>query len=164
MPHGPQPNRRKVDVERALDLHLNHGLSYAQMAPILGVHPSAIHKRIKHLLPNNDTQYYQNHRADILSHVQLQLLSQVDTRRLKKVSSRDAVISYGILYDKERLERGQSTANTDMRILSATLKELEAQEKELRESLGDLGVTDIRDDGDCKTPSREKRNEIKEIK
>ena len=156
MPHGPQPNRRKVDVERALDLHLNHGLSYAQMAPILGVHPSAIHKRIKHLLPNLDTQYYQDHRANIFSHIQLKLLSQVDSPRLKKLNIRDAVISAGILYDKERLERGQSTANTDMRILSATLQELEAQEKELRESLGDLG--------DCNIPPSEKRNETRELK
>ena len=162
--HGPQPNRRKVNVAAALDLQLNHGLSYAQMAPILGVSPSAIHKRLKHLLPDESTKYYQDHRADILSHVQLQLLSQVDARRLKKVSSRDAVVSYGILYDKERLERGQSTANADMRVLSTTLQELEAQERELKRSLGDLGVTGVRDDGDCNIPPSEKRNDIKEMK
>ena len=140
MPHGPQPNRRKVNVAAALDLQLNHGLSYAQMAPILGVTPSAIHRRLKHLLPDESTQYYRDHRADILSHAQLQLLSQIDARRLKKVGIRDAVVSTGILYDKERLERGQSTANADMRILSVTLAELDAQEKKLRESLP--GVAD----------------------
>jgi len=156
MPHGPQPKRQKVNVAAALDLQLNHGLSYEQMAPILGVSPSAIHKRIKHLLPDLDTKYYQDHRANIFSHIQLKLLSQVDSPRLKKLNIRDAVISAGILYDKERLERGQSTANTDMRILSATLQELEAQEKELRESLGDLG--------DCNIPPSEKRNETRELK
>jgi len=82
---------------------------------------------------------------------------------LKKVNIRDAVVSAGILYDKERLERGQSTANADMRILSTTLQELEAQERELKRSLGDLGVTGVRDDGDCKIPPAEKRNDIKEI-
>ena len=165
MPHGPQPNRRKVDVAAALDLKLNHGLSYVQMAPILGVTPTAIHKRIKHLLPDENTQYYQDHRANILSHVQLELLSQVDARRLKKVNIRDAVISAGILYDKERLERGQSTTNADMKILSVTLQELEAQEKELRESLGDPpGVTGVRDDGDSNIPPNEKLNDITEIK
>ena len=76
------------------------------------------------------------------------LSSQVDARRLKKVNIRDAVISAGILYDKERLERGQSTANADMRVLSTTLQELEEQERELKRSLGDLGVTGVRDDGD----------------
>ena len=162
--HGPQPNRRKVNVAAALDLQLNHGLSYAQMAPILGVTPAAIHKRLKHLLPDESTKYYKDHRADIFSHVQLQLLSQVDARRLKKINIRDAVISTGILYDKERLERGQSTANADMRVLSTTLKELEAQEQELKRSLGDLGVTGVRDDGDCNIPPGEKRNDIKEMK
>ena len=159
--HGPQPNRRKVDIEKALDLKLNHGLSYEQMEPILGVSHGAIHKRIKHLLPNNDTKYYQDHRADIFSHVQLKLLSQIDAQRLKKVNIRDAVISTGILYDKERLERGQSTANADMRVLSTTLQELEEQERELKRSLGDLGVTGVRDDSDCNIPPGQKRNEIK---
>jgi len=147
MPHGPQPNRRKVNVSAALDLKINHGLSYAQMSPLLGVSPAAIHKRIKHLLPNSDAQYYQDHRADILSHAQLQLLSQIDARRLKKVNIRDAVVSAGILYDKERLERGQSTANADIKILSVTLQELDAEERKLRESLGDPpGVTEAGDD------------------
>ena len=162
--HDPRPSRQKVNVAAALDLQLNHGLSYAQMAPILGVTPSAIHRRLKHLLPDESTKYYQDHRADIISHVQLQLLSQVDARRLKKVSTRDAVVSYGILYDKERLERGQSTANADMRVLSTTLQELEEQERELKRSLGDLGVTGVRDDGDCTIPPDEKRNDIKGLK
>ena len=165
MPHGPQPKRQKVNVAAALDLKLNHDLSYAQMAPLLGVTPAAIHKRLKHLLPDENTKYYQNHRADIFSHAQLQLLSQVDARRLRKINIRDAVISAGILYDKERLERGQSTANADMRILSVTLAELEAQEKELRESLGDPpGVTGVRDDGDCNIPPSEECNDIKGLK
>ena len=137
--HGPQPNRRKVNVAAALDLKLNHGLSYAQMSPLLGVSPAAIHKRIKHLLPNSDAQYYQDHRADILSHAQLQLLSQIDARRLKKVNIRDAVVSAGILYDKERLERGQSTANADIKILSVTLQELDGQDRVLR-AFGMMGI------------------------
>ena len=165
MPHGPQPKRQKVNVAAALDLKLNHDLSYAQMAPLLGVTPAAIHKRLKHLLPDENTKYYQNHRADIFSHAQLQLLSQVDARRLRKIGIRDAVVSTGILYDKERLERGQSTANADMRVLSVTLQELEEQERELKRSLGDPpGVTVVRDDGDSNIPPNEKLNDIAEIK
>jgi len=88
----------------------------------------------------------------------------VDASRLKKINIRDAVISTGILFDKERLERGQSTANADMRVLSTTLQELEEQERELKRSLGDLGVTGVRDDGDCNIPPGQKRNDIKEMK
>ena len=46
-------------------------------------------------------------------------------------------------------------------MLSTTLQELEAQERELRESLGDLSVTGDRDDGDCNIPPGQKHNEIK---
>ena len=46
-------------------------------------------------------------------------------------------------------------------MLSTTLQELEEQERELKRSLGDLGVTGVRDDSDCNIPPGQKRNEIK---
>ncbi len=100
-----------VDVSTALDLKINHDLSYRKIAAIQGVTHNAIFKRIRHLLPDEFTETYKANRADILSHLQVTLLSQVDKARLKKISARDAVVSAAILYDKERLERGQSTAN-----------------------------------------------------
>ena len=84
--------------------------------------------------------------------------------RLKKAPAGSLVLAACQLYDKERLERGQSTANADMRVLSTTLQELEEQERELKRSLGDLGVTGDRDDGDRNIPPGEKRNDIKEIR
>ena len=169
--HGPQPKHNhnqygqhnRVDVSQALDLKYNHFLSYDAVAKIQGVTKQAVHNRIKHLLPTPDTQYYQDHRADILSNIQLQLLSELDANRLKKAPAGSLVLAACQLYDKERLERGQSTANADMRILSTTLQELEAQERELKRSLGDLGVTGDRDDGDCNIPPGEKCNDIKEM-
>ena len=100
-----------VDVSTALDLKVNHDLSYAQIAAIQGVSPQAIHKRLKHLIPGEEVQSFRENRADILSGLQVKLLSQVDDARLKKLSIRDAVVSAAVLYDKERLERGMSTAN-----------------------------------------------------
>ena len=170
--HGPQPNHNhnqygqhnRVDVSQAVNLKYNHHLSYKEVGKILGVTPQAVHNRIKHLLPTPDTKYYQDHRADILSHIQLQLLGELDADRLKKAPAGSLVLAACQLYDKERLERGQSTANADMRVLSTTLQELEAQERELKRSLGDLSVTGDRDDGDCNIPPGQKRNDIKEIK
>jgi hypothetical protein len=39
------------------------------------------------------------------------MLNNVTDAKLKKSSARDLVVSAAILYDKERLERGMSTAN-----------------------------------------------------
>ena len=99
-----------VDVATALDLRTNHKLTFQEIAKLQGVPKQAIQQRLKPLLPTPETKVYQDNRADILSEAQLQLLIQLDPARLKKMSARDAVISFGILYDKERLERGQSTS------------------------------------------------------
>lgn len=101
-----------VDTSQALNLRLNHGLTYSQIGKIFGTTKQAIHNKIKNLIPPPETKSYQDHRADILSGLQLKLLSQIDPARLKKISIRDAVISAGVLYDKERLERGLSTQKT----------------------------------------------------
>ena len=100
-----------VDKSSALNLKLNKNLSYGQIAAIQGVSPQAVHKALKSLMPGPECKTFQDNRADILSGLQIKLLSQVDNARLKKISVRDAVVSAAVLYDKERLERGLSTGN-----------------------------------------------------
>jgi hypothetical protein len=121
-----------IDTVKALELRINHGLSYAKIGAIHGVSAQAIHQRIKHLLPTPVTKMYQEKRADILDHVQLTMLSQLDKARLKKMTARDAAVSFGIFYDKSRLERGQSTSiissMTDDQ-LDARLRDLVAREQ-----------------------------------
>ena len=100
-----------VDKSSAINLKLNKKLTYAEIAAIQHVSPQAIHKALKPLMPGPECKTYQENRADILSGLQIKLLSQVDSARLKKISVRDAVVSAAVLYDKERLERGLSTGN-----------------------------------------------------
>lgn len=100
-----------VDVNQAIDLKYNHHLSYSQIAAIQGVTPQAIHGKIKDLLPIPETQVFIDHRADILAHTQLRLLSELDDERLKKAPAGSLVLAACQLYDKERLERGMSTQN-----------------------------------------------------
>lgn len=106
-----------VDKSSALNLRLNKQLSYADIAAIQHVSPQAIHKALKPLMPGPEVRTFQDHRADILSGLQIKLLNQIDPQRLKKISVRDAVVSAAVLYDKERLERGQSTSNHAISIL-----------------------------------------------
>ena len=105
------PNVAIIDVNQAIDLKYNHHLSYKQIAAIQGVSPQAVHQRIKDLLPIPETQIYIDHRADILANIQLKLLANLDETRLKKASAYQLVGSAGLLYDKERIERGLSTTN-----------------------------------------------------
>ena len=99
------------DLSTALDLRLNHHLSYAQIGAIQGISKQAVHQRIKDLLPIPETKVWQDHRADILAHLQLKLLSFIDDEKLKRTPVGSLVLAACQLYDKERLERGQSTAN-----------------------------------------------------
>ena len=106
-----------VDVSQAINLKYNHHLSYEQIAAIQGVSKQAVHQKIKDLLPIPETQVYINHRADILAHLQWRLLQEIDRGRLKKASLYQLVGALGLIYDKERLERGQSTSNHAIGIL-----------------------------------------------
>ena len=116
------------DVSRALDLRLNHRLTYEEIGKVLGVTRQSIHKKIRHLIPTEQTKEFVTNRAEIIAHQQLRLLSAgLTDAKLKKISSRDAVVSMGILYDKERLERGQATSITDIRTLVLELDAAEAR-------------------------------------
>ena len=122
-----------VDVSSALDLKLNHHLSYEEIARIQGVSKQAIHGRIKNLLPPDELQTYLTHRGDILAGLQAKILSHLDDERLSKASAYQLVGSAGLLYDKERLERGMSTANlTSVHADIAALRASEAQEDKKR--------------------------------
>lgn len=103
--------KSKLDVSKMLALKTVNQLSYSEIAAIDGTTPQNIHSKIKDLLPTEETKTYQEHRADILSNLQLKLLSNLDDDRLKKASAFQLVGAAGLLYDKERLERGQSTEN-----------------------------------------------------
>ena len=123
------PGQPIVDIPQAIDLKYNHHLSYAQIAAIQGVTPQAIHQKIKDLLPIPENQVFVDHRADILSNTQLRLLANLDNDKMKQMSGKDLVVSAAVLYDKERLERGMSTANlASVHADIAALRASEAQE------------------------------------
>jgi len=111
---GKEQTARRLsanDKSRAIALRLKKGLTYQEIADILKTSKQTIHRNLIELIPDTTTEIYRDHRADILSHTQLRLLNNVTNAKLKKASVRDLVVSAGILYDKERLERDLSTAN-----------------------------------------------------
>jgi len=118
-----------VDVSSALDLRLNHGLSYSQIGTLQQVSPQAIHQKIKDLLPIEGIKTYQENRADILSSLQVKLLGELDDDRIQKMSGKDLVVSAAVLFDKERLERDLSTDNVSALLVGLkSIKEKRTQE------------------------------------
>ncbi len=57
------------------------------------------------------TKQYVNHRPTVFAHIQRIILNSITDADIKKANLRDKIVSAGILYDKERLETGQSTQN-----------------------------------------------------
>jgi predicted DNA-binding protein YlxM (UPF0122 family) len=114
-----------VDASAALDLKLNHHLSYSEIAAIQVVTKQAIHGRIKNLLPPAELDTYKNHRADILAGLQAKILSNLDEDRLSKASAYQLVGSAMLLHDHERLERNLSTGN--LAIIHADIAALRAK-------------------------------------
>ena len=118
-----------VDVSKALDLKYNHNLSYEEIAAIQGVSKQAIHNRLKNLLPIPETKTFMENRGDILASFQAKMLANLDDEKINKMAGDRLVWSAAVLYDKERLERGMSTANlASVHADIAALRASEAQE------------------------------------
>mgnify|MGYP001565151747 FL=1 len=103
------------------------GLTMPQIAQLCHVHESAIYRMIERHGDVEDVERWKTHRADIMSAKQRELLSHITPDRIKKMNPRDMVVSFGILYDKERLERGLSTDNVDVHVLETSHNDLSAQ-------------------------------------
>jgi len=104
-----------VDVSRALDLKINHDLSYSNIGAIEGVSKQRIHQLLKPLLPDkNLIDPFKDKRGDIIAYAQFKALRaylSLDDDEQKEMIKRRGLVDMGIAFDKERLERDLSTAN-----------------------------------------------------
>lgn len=123
----PKKYKSKVDVDKALKLKLENGLTYKQVADLMDVTPNAIYKQIAHLLPDDETTVYKNKRGDILAKLQKELLKSISADDIKDMPVGQRLMGYGILFDKERLERNQSTqiVGYDARAIEERLKQIQ---------------------------------------
>ena len=98
---------KHIPIEVLIDYN-NKGLKLKDIATLTGCTESNVSKRLKD--SDYNPQYlkaYKDNRADLLAHYQSQLLIGLSAD-IKRMQPRDKVLSFGILYDKERLERGQA--------------------------------------------------------
>jgi predicted DNA-binding protein YlxM (UPF0122 family) len=106
---------RKIDPDEAYHLKKDHGLSYQEIANQFKCSKQAVHQAISRLIiPKDELESFKKNRADIFASQQARVLKLVDDNMIKNARLGDINNLFGTLYDKERLERGQSTNNTSL--------------------------------------------------
>jgi hypothetical protein len=102
----------KIDLGKALELRLK-GVSFGDIAEHFNCSKTAVIQRLKPYASTTgiDTEVYIKNRARIIANRGAAVLSHLTEEKLKGASAKDLAMTFGILYDKERLETGQSTSN-----------------------------------------------------
>jgi hypothetical protein len=121
----------RVDVAKALKLRLQ-GLTFTAIGKVLGVTKQSVSRALTNFEPflngvePGQLTAYAEERGNFLSAIEVRLMrSLTDEGAIKKASLRDRTVSMGIVFDKRRLEAGQSTNNVS--VLSKLI--LQAEEK-----------------------------------
>ncbi len=143
MPKGKKELVRpvKFDILKALDLR-SRGLSYEKIGKVLGINRNSIASGIGKLgdlldNTNNRLTAYREHEADILDAVRSRMIDALylkleDPEEAKKIDIQRLIWGFGVLFDKSRLFRGQSTANLQQLttiITNAHMKKSEAKDR-----------------------------------
>ena len=103
----------QVDIEQAIDLRTNHGLTYEQIGQLQGVSKQAIHQALQRYgIDSGTLETFKGNRADLLAGLQAKIYNAIDPGAIKKMIERRGLTDLGILYDKERIERGLSDASS----------------------------------------------------
>lgn len=112
------PNRRKLDVEKAVRQKVEKGMSYQEIADTQGVCKQAVHAAIRDLVPSpaelKEIRRYRDVEADIFAGLRWKILAKLDDATLQNMlekHSSAAVLLMNSLFNNERLLRGQSTSN-----------------------------------------------------
>lgn len=113
IPSAPSPSTPKnIPIAAIIDLIENKGLTTGQAAKLLGCDRSNISQRLKVVgVQPGYLKKYKDNRADVFAAYQSIILDSITPNDLKKAGLSQKMMGFGVLYDKERLERGQSTEN-----------------------------------------------------
>ena len=83
-------------------------------------------------------EQFKEQRADVLAFYQQKLLNSLTDSDIKRMPPGSRLTGFGILYDKERLERGQSTDNIAVEALIEDLHNTQEQLDKVRERKAEL--------------------------
>ena len=135
-PKNGSSAHKGIPLIRVLELR-KKGLSTTDIAKILDCSPETIAYHLKPFLTGIDyLPAIREHRADLFTVVGHGLVESIGEDVIKDASLLQRVTAMGILYDKERLERGQSTSNVSVADYTAKLVDLRTERERLEAALG----------------------------
>ena len=115
------------------------GNTLADIGKVFNCSKSAVKQLLDKYLPDGvDVESVKKYRAEILTAKSSQLLTSLTPDKIKEMTGQSLATSFGILYDKERLERNLSTDNVSVAHLDSDLVALQAKKKQLEDELNDL--------------------------
>lgn len=127
---------KNIPLEKIITLYTK-GMNMTEIAKVCGCSTAAISIRLKDHTEDLDALIpFKNARADTLAFYQRKLLNSIDKGSIEKCSAYQRVGMFGILYDKERLERGETTQNIGYADYTKALSSVVAKRKELEAELG----------------------------
>jgi hypothetical protein len=110
----PPPNAITMTTAQMLSLR-KAGYSYEQIAKAAGCSKQGVWLRLNGFNKEQvEVEEFRNSEADVLTGLRLRIVKTLDEKAIKNMAPRDRVMAYGILYDKFRLETGQSTSHVVM--------------------------------------------------
>lgn len=128
MPRPPS-SRTKLQQKIIKIKQAHPALNKNQIAAVAGCHHVHVGRTLKaYGIIKGKVNNYISNRAMILAGVQQRLLASITDADIKKTPVGSRILAVSQLFDKERLERGQSTANVayDAHTISASVSELRA--------------------------------------
>jgi predicted transcriptional regulator len=118
-----------IPIAKIIELR-NKNLTYEQIGQLLGCTKQNIAYRLQMFKPAIDNlPSIKELRADNLAVVSSTILNSLTPEDIKKSTGYQKVGMFSLLYDKERLERGQSTENISHLDISKNLSDLLAELK-----------------------------------
>jgi DNA-directed RNA polymerase specialized sigma subunit len=127
---------KNIPLEKIIALYAK-GMNMTEIGKVLGCSTAAISIRLKgHTEDLNALIPFKDSRADTLAFYQRKLLNSIDKGAIEKCSAYQRVGMFGILYDKERLERGESTQNIAYASMDKTFRAMVEEQAKLEAELG----------------------------
>ena len=122
---------KDIPIELLID-YRSKGLTMTEIGKLLNCSHANVSQRLSALNDDLDSlPKYKDNRADIMALKGRQALNSITQEKLQKASPSQAAMVYGVLYDKERLERDQATANVN--IMASIHTDITGIDKEIAE-------------------------------
>lgn len=126
---------KNIKIETLIE-YKSKGLSYGEIATLTGCSRQNIQQRLAAAEYNKeDLENFKKHRGDVFAHFQSLLINSLTPEVIKGMNPYQRIIGLSVLFDKERLQRGQSTENISIAEIQGSIDDLQAQAAKLRESL-----------------------------